>query len=204
MKPLITNATRSARGHPLHHDLDQNENNGVSAVSIHTLDLSPGEFRNHFLTLWSRFQTAYARTPDSWSIQVSSLGLHNKALDMALISLATMRLSVCGQRETYQVFSLSAYNLSLQIFQRLLQKDCGESRALLVVISLIFTLVEGAQQQPTQVHHSGCTAHLKGALGLMKRLGPCAFQTGGFHAAFKKIREMAVSDTFNVVLSISR
>lgn len=162
-----------------------------SAVFIHTLDISHGEFRDHFLTLWTRFQRVYARTPDSWSVQISSLGLHNRALDLALIALASMRLSLCGEKEKYEVLSLSAYNDSLQLFRRLLQKD--SQRGLLVVISLIFTLFEAAQQCPTGIYQSGWSGHLKGALSLMKRQGPRAFQAGGFHVAFKKLREMAVS-----------
>lgn len=195
MKPLIREAILLAREHRRSRNVYGAGNDVISAVSLHTLDLSPGEFQSHFLTLWAYFQTAYAPTPDSWSVQVSSLGLHHRALDLALISLATMRLSLCGQRNTYQVFSLSAYNVSLQIFRRLLQDDSQASNALLVVISLIFTLFEGSQQQPSRIYRSGWADHLQGALSLMQRHGPCAFQTGGFHAAFKKIREMAVCAT---------
>lgn len=49
------------------------------------------------------------------------LGLQNKALDLALISLATMRLSMSKRQSMYLVFSLSAYNAGLHIFRRLLQ-----------------------------------------------------------------------------------
>jgi hypothetical protein len=122
---------------------------------------------------------------------VSGLALHHKALDLALISLATMRLSVCGQSDTYRIFSLTTYNDGLRIFQRLLQEKRPESKGLLVVISLIFTLFEAAQLEPTQVY-DGWEGHLKGALFLMQRQGPAAFQTGGLHAAFIKLREMAV------------
>ncbi|KAJ5248820.1 hypothetical protein N7468_000271 [Penicillium chermesinum] len=158
-------------------------------MSIHTLDISHGEFRDHFVTLWSRFQMLYARTPDSWSIQISSLGLHSKALDLALISLAAMRLSLSGEKERYEVLSLSAYNESLQLFRRLLQND--SQKALLVVISLIFSLFEATQLCPALIYQSGWSSHLEGAISLLKRQGPQAFQAGGFHVAFKKLREMA-------------
>ena len=191
MKPLVSKAILSIRGHDGPHDLEDLQPYGLSAISIHTLDISNGEFRDHFLTLWSHYQTAYARTGDSWSVRISSLGLHNKALDLALISLAAMRLSLCGERAKYEILSLSAYNDSLQLFQQLLQND--RQRNLLVVISLIFTLFEASQQSPTKIYQSGWSGHLKGAISLMKSQGPRAFQSSGFHVAFKKLREMAVS-----------
>lgn len=196
MKTLITKATLSARqvstsNSESKRKFDHNCSDEISILSTHLLDLSPGEFQDHFATLWSHFQKEYARTPSDWSIQVSGLALHHKALDLALISLATMRLSVCGQSDTYRIFSLTAYNGGLKIFQRLLQENGQESKGLLVVISLIFTLFEAAQLEPTQVY-DGWEGHLKGALFLMQRQGPSAFQTGGLHAAFIKLREMAV------------
>lgn len=196
MKPLITKATMSARQVSTSNSeskskLDQRSGDEISILSPCLLDLSPGEFQSHFVTLWSHFQEEYARTPSDWSIRVSGLALHHKALDLALISLATMRLSVCGQSDTFRIFSLTAYNGSIRIFQRLLQENRPESKGLLVVISLIFTLFEAAQLEPTQVYE-GWEGHLKGALFLMQRQGPSAFQTGGLHATFIKLREMAV------------
>lgn len=195
MKPLITKATVSARKNERQQKFHQYREEDISDLSLHTLDLSPGEFQDHFLTLWSKFCEGYARTPDSWSIRMSGLTLQHKSLDLALISLATMRLSLSGHSDTYKVFSLTAYNGSLQIFQRLLQSHGHASKSILVVISLIFTLFEAAQERPTQIYHSGWAGHLNGALSLMQRQGPSAFQTGGFHAAFIKIREMAVGVT---------
>lgn len=121
------------------------------------------------------------------------LGLQNKALDLALISLATMRLSMSKRQSMYLVFSLSAYNASLQIFRRLLQNVNQQPQgALLVVTSLVFTLFEGSQQRPTGIYESGWAGHLKGALALMQSQSPKSFQEGGLLVAFKKIREMAV------------
>lgn len=164
----------------------------MSILSLQILELSLSDFQAHLYTLWSHFQEGYARTPEDWSIKVSELALHHRALDLALISLATMRLSLCGQKDTYQIFSLSAYSGSLQLFRRLLQSEDRQSKSLLVIISLVLTLFEAAQQYPTRIYTSGWAGHLKGALFLMQRQGPAAFQTGGFHAAFKKLREMAV------------
>lgn len=169
-------------------------------LSLQILELSLSDFQAHLYTLWSHFQVGYTRTPQDWSLNVSGLALHHKALDLALISLATMRLSLCGEKDTYQIFSLETYSGSLQIFRRLLQKEDQESKSLLVVISLIFTLFEAAQQYPTRIYESGWAGHLKGALFLMQRQGPAAFQIGGFHAAFKKLREMAVCRTRKLVL----
>lgn len=206
-KAIISEATRSYRDS---HDLYQEAEAGyrtVTTTSIHTLDLSPGEFRQHFLTLWSHFQVAYAKTPGSWVVQLSHLTLCNKTLDMALVSLATMRLSLCGQRERYQILSLATYHESIRLFQRILQKDTKKPHPILVIISLMFTLFEAAQQRPSQICHSGWSGHLKGALGLMQRQGPRKFQKGGFHFAFKKIREMAVRishGVFDLMLMIAR
>lgn len=191
MKPLISEATLSAKKDSRPRDRGGLQPFEISTISIHILDISPGEFQSHFMTLWAHFQKAYARTTDSWSIRISSLGLHHRALDLALISLAAMRLSLCGEKRKYEVFSLSAYNESLQLFRKLLQNERRSD--LLVVISLIFTLFEAAQQCPTKIYQSGCHGHLNGALSLLKRQGPSPFRTGGFHVAFKKLREMAVS-----------
>ncbi|KAJ5084746.1 hypothetical protein NUU61_009325 [Penicillium alfredii] len=191
VKGLIKDAIDVAKGPHTHHPANSVLDGTVPIFSVYTLDLSTGEFQDHFSTLWAHFHDRYARTSDVWSAGVSSLRLHNKALDLAMVALATMRLSLCGQGEIYQVFSLSAYNTSLQIFRRLLQCDSRAPRAPLVVISLIFTLFEAVQQRPTQIYCSGWAGHLKGALTLIQHQGPSSFQVGGFHAAFKKIREMS-------------
>lgn len=191
-KAVISEATRSYKDDHNQRQEGETRYRTVTVTSINTLDLSPEEFRQHFLTLWSHFQVAYAKTPGSWVVQLSELTLCNKALDMALVSLATMRLSLCGQRERYQIFSLSAYHESIQLFQQILKQDTKKLEPILVVISLMFTLFEAAQQRPSEICHSGWSGHLRGALGLMHRQGPRQFQTGGFHFAFKKIREMAV------------
>ena len=93
------------------------------------------------------------------------------------------------------MFGLSEYNASIQIFRRLLQETppTAKSKPVLVVIPLVFTLFEAVQQQPTQIYDSGWAGHLKGALTLMQRQGPGAFQTGALHEAFRKLREVAVS-----------
>jgi hypothetical protein len=134
MKPLITEATFVAREQLAGNNhgeqkLHQPSEDKVSVLSTQILDFSATEFRDHFSTLWSHFRDEYARTPDNWSVRVSGLGLHHKALDLALMSLATLRLSVSGQSDTYLVFSLSAYNSSRRIFQRLLHDDRRKKKA---------------------------------------------------------------------------
>ncbi|KAL2826675.1 hypothetical protein BDW59DRAFT_145026 [Aspergillus cavernicola] len=194
MKSLIGNAIEEAKARkpePVHVK-NPRQDNLMSTTALSTLDLSPGEFQTHFLALWTYFKEAYARTPSCWSVGVSNLSLDSKALDMALISLATIRLSFTGHGNNYLVFSLSAYNTGLQAFRRILQSPRGESNPQLVVISLIFTLFEASQRQPTRIYESGWEGHLTGALALMKCQGPGRFQNGGFHVAFKKVREMAV------------
>ncbi|KAL2808083.1 hypothetical protein BJX63DRAFT_52799 [Aspergillus granulosus] len=165
-----------------------------SITALHTLNLSPAEFHAHFLSLWSHFQARYARSPTCWSLGLTDLGAHNRALDLAFISLATIRLSFTdtNPRNKYLVMSLSAYNIGLQTFRALLQTSSQETKPQLVVISLIFTLFEASQQKPTRMYQSGWAGHLTGALALMEHLGPGAFQSGGFHVAFQKLREMAV------------
>ncbi|KAL4883548.1 hypothetical protein BJY04DRAFT_26848 [Aspergillus karnatakaensis] len=121
-----------------------------------------------------------------------SIGLRSRVLDMALISLMTIRLSFTSDREQYLLFSLSTYNTGLQSFRRLLQGSASDSTPELVVISLIFTLFEASQQQPTRIYSSGWAGHLAGALTLLQRQGPARFQIDGYHAAFKKLREMTI------------
>ncbi|KAH8690730.1 hypothetical protein BGW36DRAFT_59134 [Talaromyces proteolyticus] len=162
-------------------------------TSLHILDLPAVDFQSHFTTLWTQFNEKYGRTSDVWSAGLMKLGLQNQALDLALISLATMRLSISERRGTYLVFSLSAYSVSLRIFRQLLQ-DSRQKRypSNLVVTSLIFTLFEGSQQTPTRIYKSGWAGHLKGTLALMQGQSPESFQEEGLLAAFKRIREMAV------------
>ncbi|KAL3455955.1 hypothetical protein BJX64DRAFT_53538 [Aspergillus heterothallicus] len=163
-----------------------------SATALHTLDLSPAEFHQHFLALWAHFQRRYARSPTCWSLGLTDLGAHNRALDLAFISLATIRLSFTDPQGKYLVMSLSAYNTGLQTFRSLLQSADQDTKPQLAVISLIFTLFEASQQKPTKIYESGWAGHLTGALALMERQGPGCFQKGGFHVAFQKLREMAV------------
>ncbi|KAL5338372.1 hypothetical protein BJX70DRAFT_202629 [Aspergillus crustosus] len=163
-----------------------------SSAAIHTLDLSASDFQAHFQTLMARFRVDYARTSSCWSEDVTNMGLRSRVLDMALISLMTIRLSFTTQRDQYLVFSLSTYNTGLQSFRRLLKTSAPDCSPQLVVISLVFTLFEASQQQPTRIYSSGWAGHLTGALALLQRQGPARFQEGGFHTAFKKLREMAV------------
>ncbi|KAH8429351.1 uncharacterized protein LDX57_007017 [Aspergillus melleus] len=194
MKPLISKAISTSKRQNIAFPTIQSD--PIFSLSLSTLDLSAGEFRSHFITLWGNFHSLYARTPDVWSSGISSVGLQNRALDLALIALATMRLALSPEHKenSYQVFGLSAYNASIQIFRRLLQDapPTAKSRPVLVVISLVFTLFEAVQQRPTQIYDSGWAGHLKGALTLMERQGPGAFRTGALHEAFRKLREMAV------------
>ncbi|KAI9039317.1 uncharacterized protein KD926_009759 [Aspergillus affinis] len=194
MKPLISKAISTSKRQDLTFPTIRSD--PTFPLSLSTLDLSAGEFRSHFITLWGNFHSVYACTPDVWSSGISSAGLQNRALDLALIALATMRLSLSPEHRdnNYQVFSLSAYNTSIQIFRRLLQDkpSMAKSKTVLVVISLVFTLFEAVQQRPTQIYDSGWAGHLKGALALMERQGPGSFQNGALHEAFRKLREMAV------------
>jgi hypothetical protein len=165
-----------------------------STTGLHTLDLSPAEFHNHIVTLWAHFQAGYARSPTCWTLGVADRGAHSRALDLAFISLATIRLSFTDPEGKYLVMSLSAYNMGLQTFRALLasSKQKREASVHLVVISLLFTLFEASQQKPTAIYDSGWAGHLTGALALMEAQGPKMFRTGGFHVAFCKLREMAI------------
>ncbi|KAL3496162.1 hypothetical protein BJX62DRAFT_232669 [Aspergillus germanicus] len=165
-----------------------------STTGLHTLDLSPAEFHNHIVTLWAHFQARYARSSTCWTLGVTDLGAHSRALDLAFISLATIRLSFTDPEGKYLVMSLSAYNMGLQTFRALLasSKQKREGNAHLVVISLLFTLFEASQQRPTAIYDSGWAGHLTGALALMEAQGPKMFRSGGFHVAFCKLREMAI------------
>ncbi|CEL08706.1 hypothetical protein ASPCAL11851 [Aspergillus calidoustus] len=165
-----------------------------STNALHTLDLSPAEFHNHFVTLWAHFQARYARSPTCWSLGVTDLGAYSRALDLAFISLATIRLSFSDPNGKYLVMSLSAYNMGLQTFRSLLANanPSQQTKPQLVVISLLFTLFEASQQRPTAIYDSGWAGHLTGALALMEAQGPEMFRNGGFHVAFCKLREMAV------------
>ncbi|KAL4935557.1 hypothetical protein BDV06DRAFT_228716 [Aspergillus oleicola] len=192
MKGLIGDAIESAK-----HDeraITQAEYRRVNTTltAIHTLDLSTGEFQAHLQTLMANFNAAYARSSSCWSEGVTALSLHSRALDMALISLATIRLSFTANRKEYLSFSLSAYNMGLQSFRQLLADFTSESNPQLVVISLVFTLFEASQQKPMRVFGAGTAGHLSGALALMERHGPEAFTDGGFHVAFRKVREMSI------------
>jgi hypothetical protein len=165
-----------------------------SMTGLHTLDLSLAEFHNHVVTLWAQFQARYARSPTCWTLGVTDLGAHSRALDLAFISLATIRLSFTDPEGKYLVMSLSAYNMGLQTFRALLasSKQKREANVHLVVISLLFTLFEASQQKPTAIYDSGWAGHLTGALALMEAQAPKMFRSGGFHVAFCKLREMAV------------
>ena len=116
MKGLICDAIESAK-----HDETaeyrtqiQRQKMCTTSTAIHTLELSSGEFQSHLTTLLADFNAAYARSSSCWSEGVTALSLHSRALDMALISLATMRLSFTASRKEYLSFSLSAYNTGLQ------------------------------------------------------------------------------------------
>jgi hypothetical protein len=165
-----------------------------STTGLHTLDLSPAEFHNHVVMLWAHFQARYARSPTCWTLGVTDLGAHSRTLDLAFISLATIRLSFTDPDAKYLVMSLSAYNMGLQTFRALLanSKQKREANVHLVVISLLFTLFEASQQKPTAIYDSGWAGHLTGALALMEAQGPEMFRSGGFHIAFCKLREMAI------------
>ncbi|KAL4797757.1 hypothetical protein BDV19DRAFT_357941 [Aspergillus venezuelensis] len=194
LKGLIGDAIESAK----HDETDeyrtqlQRQKSSRTSTAIHTLDLSPGEFQSHLTTLLTDFNAAYARSSSCWSEGVTALSLHSRALDMALISLATMRLSFTASRKEYLAFSLSAYNTGLQSFRQLLADFTSESNPQLVVISLVFTLLEASQQKPTRIFDAGTSGHLSGALALMERQGPDAFRRCGFHVAFRKVREMSI------------
>ncbi|PLB51313.1 hypothetical protein P170DRAFT_164017 [Aspergillus steynii IBT 23096] len=199
IRPLISQAISTSKDQhiatrTLHSEA--RDSISISPISLNTLDLSAGEFSAHFITLWTNFNSRYACTPDAWSVGISSTGPQNSALDLALIALATMRLS-CSPESTdraYHVFSLSAYSASLQIFSRLLNdvSRTDKPKSVLVVISLVFTLFEAVQQRPTQIYGSGWAGHLNGALALMQKQGPGEFQLGATHEAFRKLREMAI------------
>ncbi|CRG82681.1 Transcriptional regulatory protein moc3 [Talaromyces islandicus] len=190
LKPIIGKAITSAKQAKeisvMRHDNDY-------TVSLRILDLSLGDFQNHFTVLWTKFHDKYGRTPDVWSAGVAKLGLQNRALDMALISLATMRMSISESSNEYRIFSLSAYSASLQMFRRLLQDSKkGRCHSHLVVTSLIFTLFEGAQQAPTKIYNSGWAGHLKGTLALMQGQPPESFRGAGLLSVFRRTREMAI------------
>ncbi|KAJ0419913.1 hypothetical protein BJY00DRAFT_285401 [Aspergillus carlsbadensis] len=196
MKGLIRDAIAVNEQNRLGNEVSASDHNhGVnSTTALRTLDLSPAEFHSHVVALWAHFQAHYARSPTCWSLGVTDLGAHSRALDLAFISLATMRLSFTDPGGQYLVMSLSAYNIGLQSFRSLLasSKQSQERKADLVVISLLYTLFEASQQRPTAIYDSGWVGHLTGALALMESQGPEMFQTGGFHVAFCKLREMAV------------
>ncbi|KAL4962017.1 uncharacterized protein BDV14DRAFT_112163 [Aspergillus stella-maris] len=194
MKSLIGDAIESAKQDETAEYGGQLQRQKMSSTptAIHTLDLSPSEFQSHLRTLLTDFNAAYARSSSCWSEGVTALTLHSRALDMALISLATMRLSFTANRKECLTFSLSAYNTGLQSFRQLLADFTSESNPQLVVISLVFTLLEASQQKPTKIFDAGTSGHLSGALALMERQGPDAFRGGGFHVAFQKVREMSI------------
>ncbi|KAL4949252.1 hypothetical protein BDW69DRAFT_77373 [Aspergillus filifer] len=194
MKGLIGDAIESAKHDETAAYCAQLQRHKMSSTStaIHTLDLSPGEFQSHLTTLLADFNAAYARSSSCWSEGVTALSLHSRALDMAIISLAMMRLSFTASRKEYLSFSLSAYNTGLQSFRQLLANFTSESNPQLVVISLVFTLFEASQQKPTRIFDAGTSGHLSGALALMERQGPDAFRAGGFYVAFRKVREMSI------------
>lgn len=85
--------------------------NGDCSIFLRIFDLTTEEFQQHFSVSWTEFHAIYGRTRDVWSAGFMELGLQNKALDLALISLATMRLSMSKRQSMYLVFSLSAYNV---------------------------------------------------------------------------------------------
>lgn len=70
---------------------------------------------------------------------------------------------------------------------------------MLTVIAIIFALYEYMQETPHTILDSGVVennSHTQGAIALMKRSGPAAFQYGGYHFAFKKAREVIVRSVF--------
>lgn len=91
---------------------------------------------------------------------------------------ATILFSI-QHKKKYQTFSLTAYNVSVQMFRRLVQVTAraATSKSVLAVISLVFTPFEAVQQRPTQIYESGWV-DLKGTLTPMQKQGPRNFRPG--------------------------
>ena len=187
---MITRAIERAKTLRESHGLKQ-EN--TAAGSIYLLDISAVEFNSYLAALWNQFHVAYTRTPDCWSEQLTAIQTNNRALDLARLALATLRLSISDQRKEYRVFALSAYDASLRAFRRILQDHQQSSKQLQVVLSTLFALFEGAQETPTSICSSGWAGHLAGAVMLLQQQDPRSFAAGILHAVFKKLREMIVS-----------
>ena len=169
----------------------------LQVTTLHALDFTPGDFWQHFEALWGGFKSKYDRTDDYWPSGCSQLARRNKALDLALIALSARRLAFSqGSDRKLTLLSLTAYDKALNLFIALLQRqeELGRSSALFAVISTVFSLLEGSQLQLEEIFENGWrwSKHLHGALELVRRSGPEAFSLDGFHAVFKKIREMGV------------
>ena len=173
----------------------------IQLITLHALDFTPGEFRQHFEALWDSFQDKYDRTNTYWPSGCSQLAQRNEALDLALIALSAQRLAFSrGSDQRLTLLSLTAYDRALNLFIKLMQQqrdEFNQSSAMLAVISTIFSLLEGSQSSLDAILEHGWrwSKHLHGALELLKQSGPEAFSAGGFHIVFQKIREMGVCDS---------
>ena len=168
------------------------DGHGIRVLSIDSLDVSAGQFKEHLCTLWEYFRSNYTSTIDSLTHGLDHFGMQNKAIDLGLIALSTQRLALTAKDPRLQVMSSTAYHHSLRIFQKLFQYTSVEALAVLFVASFVYALIEGARQTPTRIYTGGSDGHLRGALALLEKQDPELFSLEGYHRVFTKTRELGV------------
>lgn len=169
--------------------------NGVAQTGLRELASLQASYPQQVTALWQTFMRGYCQTGDYWPPGCSLLMLRNEALDLSMVALSAQRLSLDIGDEALHIMSLTAYNNSIRVYRSKMQQ-CSSSglAAMLAVISTVYALVDACLNPPTDMAHFswGASGHFDGALALMQQSGPAQFANDGFHAVFKKIREMGV------------
>ena len=175
---------------------------GHRAYRVPALDvpsMTEEDFRNHAGTLLRSFVGGHAMTTHAWSLQLRILLGSGYCFDLAITALSLLRLSQSPVNADLSTMSLTAYNHSIRIFHSYLGQCGGAPPPMLTVLAIIFALYEYMRETPHTILDSGLienNSHIQGAIALMRRSGPTAFQHGGYHFAFKKAREVIVRSIF--------
>lgn len=173
-------------------------NDDIRTRSLRVLDMTPQDFQDHVSVLWAYFEQNHTKTNCGWAPALTPLKLQNRSLDLALMSIASLRLSQHKNDPSMKVLSHTSYAHSLQIFRKLCEKPDAKDAQLLPVIALVYSLIEGTQEVPVAIFTPGLisfNSHLRGCIYFAQQSGPRPFASGGLHQAFKKIRELALLES---------